>query len=210
LAARGKARQQPQPAKTPAAASEAGDGQAISLAKKAAVIVGLAGSVLGVLFVLFPQLKPQRTTPPAEQSASVTGMVVNPRRTHGQFLDDSDQSKLGFTKTQLAQLGAEAFARVQIIGYRGHKLILERQVINARTGNLVGQTRDFTVTPPADTVNHRWWDWTPLRPGKGAYITVIKVLDDQQHAAIACGQTPPFGGSDGTTHAQTLHLCENQ
>lgn len=189
---------------------EAVEGRTISLAKKAGVFVGLIASVLGVVFLLFPQLKPQSSGPPANQSAAVTGIVVNPRTTRGQFLDYSDQSKLGFTKSQLAELGASAFARVQIVGYRGHKLILERQVVDARTGNVVGETRDFTVVPPADSVNHRWWDWTPLRPGRGSYIMVIKVLDDQQHAAIACGQTPLFAGEAGSVSAQPPHLCEGQ
>jgi hypothetical protein len=208
--ATGTKRQQRGQAAKAGASGESAEGRTISLAKKAGVLVGLIASVLGVVFLLFPQLKPERSGPPANQSAAVTGIVVNPRTTRGQFLDYSDQSKLGFTRAQLAELGASAFARVQIVGYRGHKLILERQVVDARTGNVVGETRDFTVVPPAETVNHRWWDWTPLRPGTGSYIMVIKVLDDQQHAAIACGQTPLFGGAAGSISAQPPHLCEGQ
>jgi hypothetical protein len=194
----------------PEANDEARDGRAMKLIKQGGIVVGLISGVLGLVFLLFPQFKPEKTGPTADQSASVTGLVVNPRTTKGQFLDYSDQSKLGFTRKQLAVMGASAFARVQIVGYRGRTLTLERQLIDARTGNVVGEARDFRVTPPAEKVTHRWWDWTPLRPGRGSYIMVIKVLDDQQHAAIACGQTPAFGGLRGFLPPLSLHLCEGQ
>jgi hypothetical protein len=186
------------------------DGRAMNLAKKGGVVVGLISGVVGLFFLLFPQYRPERQQPTADQTASVTGLVLNPRTTRGQFLDYSDQSKLGFTKEQLNLVGASAFARVQIVGYRGTTLTLERQLIDARTGNVVGQARDFLVTPPAEKVTHRWWDWTPLRQGRGSYIMVIKVLDEQQRAAVACGQSPPFDGADGSLPAQPLHLCEGQ
>jgi hypothetical protein len=186
------------------------DGRTITLAKKGGVVVGLISALVGLVFLLFPQIKPERHQPTADQTASVSGMVLNPRTTQEQFLAYSDQSKLGFTRQQLEVVGASAFARVQIVGYRGRTLILERQLIDATTGNVIGQARDFRVTPPAEKVTHRWWDWTRLRPGRGNYIVVIKVLDDKQHAAIACGQSKPFGGAGGMLSARTLHLCEGQ
>jgi len=108
-------------------------------------------------------------------------------------------------------MGASAFARIKVTGYRGKPLTIERQVVNAGTGNVVGQARDFTVTPSADTNSHRWWDWVPLRAGHGAYLMVIKVIDPHEHAAIACGQTTAFGGLEGKlTVTASPKLCEGQ
>jgi hypothetical protein len=177
-------------------------------AKQAGVVVGLVSAVAGLFFLFFPQYRPERGGPNPDQSATVSGVVRNPHTTRGQFLDYSDQSKLGLTKEQLTELGASAFARVEIVGYRGKELTLERQLVDARTGNVVGQARDFAVTPTADKVTHRWWDWVPLRPGRGSYVMVIKVLDERQSAAIACGQTPPFGGRGGLVRAEPPQLCE--
>jgi hypothetical protein len=193
----------------PAAAPEATpDSRAIRLAKQGGVVVGLISGVAGLFFLLFPQYRPERHEPAASQSASISGVVVNPHTTRGQFLDYSDQSKLGFTKAQLDVVGASAFARVRIVGYRGKKLTLERQVINARTGDVIGVARDFLVEPLANSVTHRWWDWTPLRHGRGGYIMVIKLLDEGQKAAIACRETPMFGGAAGLLPAQPPHVCE--
>lgn len=180
----------------------------MKFAKQAGVIVGLISGVVGLVFLFFPQLTPGQDEPPADQSARISGVVSNPRTTRGQFLDYSDQPKLGFTKEQLATMGASAFARVEIVGYRGKALTLERQLINAGTGDVVGEARDFTVTPPANRVTHRWWDWVPLRPGRGAYVMVIKLLDERQQAAIACGQSAPFGGLRGFAPAKPPQLCE--
>ena len=179
-------------------------------AKQAGVIIGVLSGAIGLFFLLFPQYRPVVTNPPPDQSASITGVVVNPRTTRGQYLDYSDQSKLGLTKQQLAVVGASAFARVQIVGYRGKTLTLARQLIDARTGDVVGQARDFLVKPPADKVAHRWWDWVPLRSGRGSYVMVIKLLDEKQSASIACGQTEPFGGLEGTVPATAPKVCEGQ
>jgi len=182
----------------------------MTLVKQAGVVVGLLSGAIGLFVLLFPQYRPERSEPTPDQSAAITGVVVNARTTRGQYLDYSDQSKLGFTKQQLGIVGASAFARVQIVGYRGRTLTLARQVIDARNGDVVGQARDFLVTPPAEKVSHRWWDWVPLPKGRGSYVMVIKVLEDEQAAAIACGQTPPFGGLDGSVRATPPQICEGQ
>lgn len=182
----------------------------MTLLKQAGVVIGVLSGGVGLFLLLFPQFTPQRDEPTLDQSASITGVVLNPRTTRGQYLDYSDQSKTGFTKEQLGVVGASAFARVQIVGYRGKTLTLARQVVDARTGDVVGQARDFRVTPPAVKVSHRWWDWVPLRRGRGSYVIVIKVLDEEQSAAIACGQTEPFGGLQGKLDATPPKICEGQ
>jgi hypothetical protein len=182
----------------------------MTLAKQAGVIVGLISGAVGLFFLLFPQYRPERSEPTPDQSATITGVVLNPRTTRGQYLDYSDQSKLGFTKQQLAVVGASTFARVQIVGYRNKTLTLARQLVDARTGDVVGQARDFLVKPPAQKVTHRWWDWVPLKRGRGSYLIVVKVLDEQGTTAIACGQTGTFGGLAGSVPATAPRICEGQ
>jgi hypothetical protein len=180
----------------------------MTLIQQAGVIIGVISGAVGLLFLFLPGLKPERHEPAPEQSASISGLVLNPRTTRGQFLDYSDQSKLGFTRDQLAIVGASAFARVRVVGYRGEPLILQRQVIDARTGNVIGRQRDFQVRPTADTVSHRWWDWAPLPSGRGSYVMVIKLLEKDGASAIACGQSRRFGGLAGSVAARSPQLCE--
>jgi hypothetical protein len=180
----------------------------MSFAKQASVVVGLISGVVGLFFLFFPQFRPERHEPIQDQSASVSKVALNPRIRRGNFLDYTDQKKLGLTKQQLSQTGASAFSRVEIVGYRGKMLTLEGQVVDAKSGEVVRTTRDFTVIPPAERVTHRWWDWAPLPSGRGSYVIVVKVLDEDQRAAIACGQTRQFGGLGGLVRAAPLHVCE--
>ena len=75
-------------------------------------MVGLISGVTGLFFLFFPQFRPEVGKPAADESATITGVVVNPHTTRGQYLAYSDQSRLGFTKQQLSVVGASAFARV--------------------------------------------------------------------------------------------------
>jgi hypothetical protein len=182
----------------------------MTLVKQTAAVIGLVSSAIGLGLVVYHLVRPHHD-PTADRSASIGGVVVNKHTTHGQFLDYSDQSKLGYTKEQLAVVGASAFARITITGYRGTPVTIERQLVDARTGNVIGQVRDFTVTPTADTNTHRWWDWVPLRAGRGSYLMVIKVIDPKEHAAVACGETPAFGGLKGEVRAASPpQLCEGE
>jgi hypothetical protein len=179
----------------------------MSVAKQASVVVGLVSGVVGLFFLFFPQFRPEHHGPPANQSAHVGKIRLNPRITHGNYLDYADQKKDGFTKEQLAQLGASASARVTIVGYKGKPLTMEQQVVDARTGNVIGETRDFTVTPPADTVSHRWPYWVPLPLGRGSYVMVVKVMDEKATSAIDCGQSGLFGGVAGLVPAKPPQVC---
>src|SRR4051812_23910001 len=100
------------------AARAAKEGRAMRLAKQAGAVVGLCSAVVGLVFVFFPGLQPEPHAAPPDRSAAITGVVMNPSTKRGQFLDYSDQSKLGFTRQQLAEVGASAFARVSIAGFR--------------------------------------------------------------------------------------------
>lgn len=183
------------------------DGRTLRYVKQAGAVIGVASAAAGLFFLVFPQLKPEKHNAAPKQSATVGEIALTPRTTFGNFLDYADRSKLGFTKQQLAVPVATAFARIEIVGYRGKKLTIERQVVDAQTGNVVGTARDFAVTPTADTVQHRWSDWVPLRPGRGSYVMVIKVLDENEVSAIDCAQSKPFGGLKGQSEATPPQLC---
>jgi hypothetical protein len=178
------------------------------LAKQATVIVGLVSGTVGLLFLFVPGLRPGGGSN-APQSARISGVRLNARTTHGQFLDYTDRSKLGFTRKQLAVVGASIFARIEVDGYRGKPLILERQIVDATTHDVVGTAQDYELRSSRDQVTSRWSDWAPLRPGSGSYVLVLKVYDTRSHLAIACGQTEPFGGLNATTVATTApQVCE--
>ena len=80
----------------------------MTLVKQSAVVVGLISSIVGLVLLVFPQLRPSVHGPTPNRTASISGVVVNDRTTRGQFLDYSDQSKLGFTKAPRARFRSAA------------------------------------------------------------------------------------------------------
>jgi hypothetical protein len=191
------------------------EGRGMTLVKQASVVVGLISAAVGLVFLVFPQFRPERGQSSPEQSASVDRISPpNQHTTKGDFLDYIERSKLGLTKQQLQEVGASAFATMKIVGYKGRALTIVRQIVDARTGHAVGEAADITVTPPKDHVEHPWGDWARLRPGRGSYIMVIKLLDGPVGqpgvTVIACGQTGQFGGRAGFTPVKTPpHVCQN-
>lgn len=187
----------------------------MAFVKQASVVVGLISAAVGLFFLLFPQFRPERGQSSPEQSASVDRISPpNQHTTYGDFLDYTERQKVGLTKQDLEEVGASAFATMKIVGYKGRTLTVVRQIVNARTGHAVGEAADFKVTPPKDHVEHPWGDWALLRPGRGSYIMVIKLLDgpvgEPGVTVIACGQTGQFGGRAGFTPAKTPpHVCQN-
>ena len=155
------------------------------LAKQATVIVGLVSGTVGLLFLFVPSLRPGGGSD-APQSARISGVKLNPRTTKGQFLDYSDKSKLSFAEKRLAVVGASIFARIEINGYRGKSLTLERQIVDTKTNNVVGTTRDYDVKPPKDQVTRRWSSSSPLRKGSGSGMLIPEVSDARTRLSLAC------------------------
>lgn len=181
-----------------------------TIAKAATAVVGFASAVTGLLFAFLPQLQPDEPAPPpAEQSATLSGLVLDPDTTRRQYLDRTDQPRLGFTNEQLAKRGAFVRFRVEIVGYRGKTVPLQSELVDGRTGDELGQIRAVTIKPPADRVSSPWHDWVALRSGTGRYVIVVKLLDERSVRAIACIQSEPFGGLAGLAPGKRLGLCES-
>ena len=186
------------------------EGRTMTLVKQAAAVVGLVSAVVGLLFLLVPQLRPDdspATAPPAEQSGRLFGLVLDADTTQGQYFDRTDQPKLGFTPEQLALRGAFVRFQVEIVGYRGKEVPLQRELVDARTGDEIGQLSADTIVPTADKVVSPWHDWVALRPGKGRYVLVVKLLDEQRVRSLACVQSEPFGGLAGLAPGKRVGLC---
>jgi len=179
----------------------------MGLAKQASVVVGLVTGVVGLFFLFFPQFRPEREEVSPEQRARIFDITANARTRQEDYFDYTERSKEGFTKEQLAEIGASAFASVNIVGYNGKTVTTVSQLVDARTGRSVSKADDRTITPPRNNVTAPWSNWERLRPGRGSYIMVMKLLDGPIGATgvkvIACGQTKQFGGLAGFVPVKT-------
>jgi hypothetical protein len=181
------------------------------LFKQIAGGIGFVSSVAGLVFLFLPQLQPKdspATPAPAQQFGRLSGIVLDADTTQRQYLDRSDQTKDGKTPEQLTLKGAFVQFRAELVGYKGKTIPLQREVVDARTGDELGQVRAWTITPPVDRTSGPLYDWVPLRPGKGSYVLVIKLLDERRERALDCIVSPRFGGRAGLVAGKPqLGLC---
>src|SRR5438445_13152800 len=105
-----------------------GDGRTMRVAKQTGVVVGLISGIAGLLFLFFPGLRPGTGGSNADQLPTITAVAATPGVTQGAFLASHDRKPTGFTKEQLALVGASISAQIQIFGYKGKHLPLEEQV----------------------------------------------------------------------------------
>ena len=162
--------------------------------KKASAVVGLVSGIVGLVIVVMSQLHSGSKQSGAHDLTIRLGHVaLTVPRTHGQFLDDSDRSKRGFTSAQLAEPGAMSVFPVSITGYKGKQLTLQRQLYDLRTGKVL-RAREFGLVPQADVYrDHPWQDWIPLPRLRGSYLLVFKMFVKGDPVATSCTQSDAFG-----------------
>lgn len=123
--------------------------------------VGFVATVIGLVFVLWPSLKP--APPPADQGATLSNAQVEPGMTFGAYLDRIEQSRRPFDRATLAERGAFVEFDFAVRGFKDKHLPLGWQLLDARDGVQLAQDRALRVTPRADHDSGVWNVWIPLR-----------------------------------------------
>jgi hypothetical protein len=161
-------------------------------------LAGLAGavaSILGLVFLLWPDAQPK----PTPDDASVTfERVAVETLTRRQSLDRLGLPMTGFTEEQLAERGGFVTFDLQVTGYGGKRLPVRWLVLN-RAGDTVGsQDRRIELRPDRDnqTLTHRFWAGVP--PAEGPYRVVVEIFPpgtkpgDPGRAPLRSDETKPF------------------
>ena len=123
--------------------------------------VGFAATVIGLVFVLWPSLKPE--PPPADQGAALSNAQVETGMTFGAYLDRIGQSRGSLDRAMLGARGAFVEFDFAVRGYKNKHLPLGWQLLDAHSGTQLDQSRALRVTPRADRDSGAWNVWIPLR-----------------------------------------------
>jgi hypothetical protein len=152
--------------------------------------LGLAATVIGIVFVLWPSLKPD--PPPADKGASLSHAQVDPGLTFGQYLDRIEQSRRPYGADLLARRGAFVEFDFSVRGYKDKPLPLRWQLLDARSGVQLGHSSDLRVTPDVNTDAGSWNAWIPLPPTAHRLYVQIQLYNDAGTVPIGRIRTPQF------------------
>jgi hypothetical protein len=152
--------------------------------------VGLSATVIGIIFVLWPSLKPD--PPPVDRGASLSHAQVDPGLSFGQYLDRIEQSRKPYGPADLARRGAYVEFDFSVRGYKDEHLPLRWQLLDARTGVQLAHSSDLRVTPDVNTDAGSWNVWIPQPPRARRMYVQIQLYNDRGRVPIGRIRTPDF------------------
>ena len=161
---------------------------ALRLAKGAAALVAFVASVLGIIFLLWPSLKPE--TPSPTRGVSLSGLKLERPVSFGAYLRRIHQPAGGLSEAMLNDLGALASFDFVIEGYKDRQLPLVWQLIDARDGNVLDENRDLSLEPEVNRDSGNWPIWVPLP--KDARRRVFIQVELYEPRGVVSAQDPPY------------------
>jgi hypothetical protein len=137
-------------------------------------IAGAIAAVLGVLFLLVPNLRPEPT--PDEGSATFEKPTLEQPVTFGQYLRRVELPQTGYTPEQLQQSGVITDVQATIRGYRGQSLPLRWYVLDLGTHDVVDeQSKKYSFQPDRNEQPFSWPFWVALPETPGPFKIVIEI-----------------------------------
>jgi TIR domain len=152
--------------------------------------IGLALAVVAGLFALWPSIKPQDA--PATKAARLSNLTLDRDITFGQYLDRKALPRKPYEPPDLARRGAYVAFDFRITGYKGKRLPLRWQLVDARTDDQLDQSRALGITPGAATDQGSWDVWVPLPRGHRQFYVQVQLYDNKGLVPIGRLRTERF------------------
>jgi hypothetical protein len=150
-----------------------------SLLAHTATVVGVMSGVVGLVFLLRPELQPE---PPArERSATLALLDVQPRLTRRQYMQRVDlaPADFDFTSEQLGERGAFVEYRYTLVGYKGKELPVKHELIDATSGDQVAEAEMFHIEPLANEDTGEWHAFVPLPRRNGRFFVLLRLFEPE-------------------------------
>jgi hypothetical protein len=163
---------------------------------QAAGVVALVASVVGLLFVFKPGWKPE--PPPDVGTLKIVDSSVRQPVTFGRYLERVRLPPLGMTKAFRQRRGLLIEFDYQAEGFRGKRLPIQWELVDAKTNDRVRGDDAVGITPSTNNEAAKWFVWVPSpQAGKRYYVTVTlyQPRKGDVEVPLADFDTPEFDGS---------------
>jgi len=165
----------------------------VRIGRWTSALVGFVAALLGVVFVLFPALKPEG---PAPTKSATLSNPVREMLSWGQYLDRKDLDRGPYDDAALRRRGIFVEFDYAIEGYKEKALPLRWQLIDARGGDQLGKSRDTQIVPEASTDKASWDVWVPLPQRRVQRVFVqLQLYEQRGNVPIGRLRTPAFSVS---------------
>ena len=142
--------------------------------KAVGAVAGAIAAILGVVFLLVPNLRPERT--PEEGSATFGKPTLEQPVTFGQYLRRVELPQTGYSAEKLQQAGVIAAVQLTIKGYKDKHLPLRWYVLDVGTHDIVDeQSKKYTFQPDRNVTPLTWPFWVALPTTPGPFRIVFEI-----------------------------------
>jgi hypothetical protein len=165
----------------------------VEVAKAIGAAVSFVATVTGLVFVLWPTLKPEE--PPVTKGATLTNVTLD-RISFRQYLERIPLSSTAYRDAQLERPGALVGFNFKINGYRRKHLPLVWRLVDARTGDQLAQSRDLFLTPEANEDRNSWSIWVAVPRGRQRrFFVEIELRGERGNVPLGRVRTDRFEGA---------------
>jgi hypothetical protein len=192
----------PAPPETRLATEAVAAGRSLQKVYKAiAGAVAFISAVVGLVFLLAPNLRPTGDAP--TQLAKLSELHVDHDATFATYLARIDQSPAGYTARQLGRRGALLDFRVRIEGFKGRTLLLKWELFDDATGKQQDESKAIRIRPTNATNEATWQFWIPLPHDGRRYQAIVALMEQKKTyqldlASLQTGALQGLGARDGT------------
>jgi hypothetical protein len=162
---------------------------------QAAALVGLIGGIVGLVFVIRPDWKPDLS--PDVGKADITEVRVRQPVTFRRYLQRLKLEPGTLSEQQLSRLGVLIAFEAQIDGFKGKELPLRWELNNNDTGELVAANEAVSIVPSTNEEGRTWFVWVPAPRTNQSYYATVTLYQPRQgdvEVALEDFDSPPFRG----------------
>jgi hypothetical protein len=159
----------------------------------AGTIVALVSGIVGLVFLLKPDLRPSGKAP--KQAATLSQLRVEPAPRR-EYLARIGTPTRPYTERDLARRGELLRFRVAVTGFEGKPLILRSELFARASGKQLAESKAIRITPTNDTVEASQYLWLPLPNRPGKFYAVVELGQERQNyfQSLDTLETPSFSG----------------
>ena len=152
--------------------------------------VAFVGALLGVVFVLFPALKPEGEAP--VRNATLSDLTYE-KLSWGSYLDRESVDATQFPDSMLRRRGVLVGFDATIEGYKKRDLPLRWQLVDARSGVQLDESKDYRLESLSAKDGGHPAVWVPLPSRRSGHVRVlVELFEDSGRDPIDTLETPPI------------------
>lgn len=159
-----------------------------------ATTIGVATGIVTLVFIFKPDWRPIGS--PDVGKLEISDVKATPHVTFRRYLQRMGLGEGTMTPAFLRREGVLAEFRFDATGFRGKKLPIHWELVNAATNERVFDDEAVAITPSTNDEARQWFVWAPVPRTRKVYYVTVTIYQPQKEQRVPLHDfdTPKFRG----------------